>query len=368
MRSVRPLLALIPVLLALACGGKGASSPTPSSTQPPAATRSYRMGFGNTPPKDDQADAEAAVEMAAKREDAAIFHFGLPYQDLLSGTTATQEVTSQYLPLAQYYRSQGLAIWVTFDVTDGLDRTQEDPTLTALGRSITDPAIQAVYRDFVQTFVAVIQPDEVGLAAETNLIRIAAAPAVYQAVVTMTNAAAAELQAQWPALPIYVTVQVDTAWGRLQGNDIYLGVEQDFADFPFIRSLGLSSYPYLAGFTDPAQIPLDYYQRLLNGRTLPLFVAEGGWTSAKVDAGAIQVQSSPAIQAAYITRQGQLLDTAQAVAVFQLTFADIDLSTYPSEPSGATLPLFTCNGLVDDDLNPKPALAAWDALFDRQLK
>ncbi|MBK7258755.1 MAG: hypothetical protein IPI01_13355 [Ignavibacteriae bacterium] len=39
-------------------------------------------------------------------------------------------------------------------------------------------------------------------------------------------------------------------------------VATDFADFPFIDELGLSSYPYLSGFTAPEQIPPDYYSRL----------------------------------------------------------------------------------------------------------
>ena len=39
-------------------------------------------------------------------------------------------------------------------------------------------------------------------------------------------------------------------------------VATDFADFSFIDELGLSSYPYLSGFTAPEQIPPDYYSRL----------------------------------------------------------------------------------------------------------
>jgi hypothetical protein len=217
----------------------------------------------------------------------------------------------------------------------------------------------------VKHFITIIQPDHVMLAAETNLIRLAA-PTIYPALVTMVNATAAEQRLLNPALPLGVTVQVDTAWGGLTGTGIYTGVEQDFADFPFTTLLGLSSYPYLAGYATPAAIPLDYYQRLRGGRTLPVFVAEGGWTSGSFPSQG--VASSPSMQVDYLVRQDQLLEQADAVALFQLTFTDLDLAAFPPQPPDSILPLFANNGLVDSELQPKPALATWDALFARNLR
>jgi len=339
----------------LACGGGKGGPPPPS--------RTYRMGFSSLPPKPDQAAAVAAIQMWSARADAAIYHFEVPYKALLSGMSATAQITAEHLGLAQYYRSRGLAIWVTFDCTNGLDRSAESAELTDLGRSITEPAIQALYSEYVKTFVELVQPDSVGLAAETNLIRLAAPPAVYSALVAMTNATAAELQGSHPTMPLYVTVQVDTAWGGLTGTGIYAGVEQDFVDFAFLDQLGLSSYPYLAGYQSPADLPLDYYERLRSGRSVPVFVAEGGWTSASFASPA--VSSTPALQAEYLARQDQLLERAGGVALFQLTFTDLDLASYPPQPPTSILPLFASNGLVDPELAPKPALAAWDRLFAR---
>ena len=54
----------------------------------------------------------------------------------------------------------------------------------------------------------------------------------------------------------------------------------------------------------------------------------------------------------------------RAVGVFQLDFSDLDISGYPP-PISPILPLFTSLGLVDVNLNPKPALTAWDATFAR---
>jgi hypothetical protein len=321
------------------------------------------MGFSAIPPDTTQASTFASLDAWTKRADAAILHVSAPYKALLNGTTAATYVNTVDLPLANYYRGKNLTIVVTVDVTNGLDRSAEDPDLVAMQRSITEPAVQQVYRDYVKALVAAIHPEYLGLAAETNLIRVAAAATVYAAVVQMANAAAADVRAMAGAHPrLYVSLQADEGWGRLAHNNVYQGVEQDFTDFPFMEALALSSYPYFV-YTNPEDVPLDYYTRLTNGRALPLLVVEGGWTSGSVGT----VQSSPAKQARYLRRQAELLDAAKAVAVFQLTYADIDLANFPPQPSGSILPLFAQLGVVDTRLQAKPALATYESVFARPL-
>jgi hypothetical protein len=157
-------------------------------------------------------------------------------------------------------------------------------------------------------------------------------------------------------------VQVETAWGRLQGTNQYIGVEQDFRDFPFSEWLGLSSYPYLANFSEPEQVPDNWYSRVLNGRTIPTVITEGGWTSGT--AGTIT--STPGKQARWITRQMQLADSLRPRFVFQLAFTDLDLVAY-NRPNDPQLVPFAQLGLVDATLLPKLAVAQWDATFARPL-
>jgi hypothetical protein len=350
------LLALV-LSVPLACGGRATG---PNDALPP---RTFRMGFSNVSPDSTLASALASLDAWTRRADAAIFHVSVPYRALLGGSTATTYVDSVYTPVANYYRARNLTIVVTVDVTNGLDRSAEDPDLVAMSRSITEPAVQQVYRDFVKAVAQRIQPAYLGLAAETNLIRGAAPATVYRAVVQMANAAAADVRALPQPRPLlYASVQADEGWGRLLHNNVYQGVETDFQDFPFMEALALSSYPYFV-FADPNDIPPDYYTRLTNGRALPVLVVEGGWTSGAVGS----VQSSPATQARYLRRQTQLLDAAKAVAVFQLTYADLDLSQFPPQPPGSILPLFAQLGVVTTKLAPKPALATYDSIFARPL-
>lgn len=321
------------------------------------------MGFSPIPPRVDTTLLLPTLELAAQHSDIGLVQLSIPWSVLLDDTSAATEVRIVRLPLAEYYRATGRPIVVALDVTDGLNRSAEDPQLVAEGRSITDTAIQRLYREYVAAVDSILEPSWISLAAETNLIRGAAPDSVYQAVVVMTNAAAAERAAAGSNTPLIVSVQVEYAWGRLGGeNGVYRGIAQDLADFPFIEGLGLSSYPYLGDFSEPEEIPIDYYERLTRGAPLPMLVLEGGWASAST----AEFTSSPELQARYIARHAQLLDEVQARAWFQITFTDLDIDNIPLPP-GSILPLFASNGLVDINLAPKPALGVWDSVLASDL-
>jgi len=319
------------------------------------------MGFSAIPPRFDTSTANliAAIDNWVPHADAAIMHVSPPWAALLAGHTPAGAVDTVEVPLAQYYRAKGLDIVFTVDATDGLNRAAEAPELLAAGRSITDTMVQRLYREWTYAVALKIQPRYLGLAAETNLIRVAAPDSVYQALVTMTNAVAAQISAAGLPSKLFVSIQVETAWGRLPPGP-YVGIAQDRSDFPFMQAIGLSSYPYLGGFAEPESVPLDYYSRIAQGTVLPVLVVEGGWASVSMDT----IVSSPAEQARYIERQERLLDSAKAKGVFQLTFYDLDLSNNP-QPPGSILPLFTHLGLADSAMNAKPALAVWDSTLRR---
>jgi hypothetical protein len=303
-------------------------------------TRGYRMGFSAFPPRPVQADYLRAVDAWIQRADAAILHESVPWAALLSGTSAETAVRALNLPLVQGYKGRGLDVVFTIDLTNGLDRRSEDPTLVAMGRSLQEPAVQQAYRSYALAVASVLQPSHLGLAAETNLIRAVAPRSVYDAVVASANAAASDLRAAGFTAPLYVSVQVEVAWGRPSGA--FVGIDSDRQDFPFANALGLSSYPFLGGFAEPEQVPGDYFSRV-NAARLSLLVVEGGWTST----GA----SSPERQARWIRRQFELAAQAQVLYVFQ--------------PPGSPLSPFAAIGLVSTELAPKPALAEWDLAFAR---
>jgi hypothetical protein len=226
-------LPFLVVLMAVGCSDDGPSGRNGASD---VETRGFRMGFSAFPPRPNEADYLRAVDLWIQRADAAILHESVPWAALLAGTPAETAVRALILPLVQGYRGRGLDVVFTIDVTNGVDRTSEDPGLVALGRSITEPEVQQVYRDCVLAVARVLQPSYLGLAAETNLTRLAAPRPVYDGVVTMTNAASRDLTAAGVRVPLYVSAQVETAWGKLAGGGAFVGIETDLRDCPLPTS------------------------------------------------------------------------------------------------------------------------------------
>src|SRR5882724_2376570 len=213
------ILAALAAAVAVACGdGAG----------PVRAPRPFLMGFSAFPPRLDSTIVVAAINNWIPHADAAIMHVSPPWTALLNGVSAAAAVDDVEVPLANYYRAKGLEIVFTVDATDGLNRAAEAPELVSAGRSITDTTVQRLYREWVFAVANRIRPEYLGLAAETNLIRQLAPDSVYQALVTMANAVVAQIRARLFSSKLFVSVQVETAWGRPNGP--YQGIAQDLAD------------------------------------------------------------------------------------------------------------------------------------------
>lgn len=343
-----------------ACGGGGGSSSGSPPLQP-AATRTWKLGFSPMPPRPVVEAVIGGIDRWSQRAELAILHEELPWADLLAGMSPDAILERDRIELVNYLRGKGLQLVFMGDLNDGLSRGDEAPQLRALGRSLAEPAVQQAYRDYIVAVVRRLRPEYLGLAAETNLIRAAAPAALYQAAVRTANDTANAVRAAGGAMPLLISVQVETAWGVLGGSGAFAGIDVDRIDFPFMDMLGLSSYPYFA-YAQPEDIPANYYSRVVQGLGLPTMVTEGGWPSAS--AGSFT--SSPDEQARYLTRQAALLDSINARALLHLEFADLDLASFP-QPYPGILPLFASLGLTDSDFNPKPALARWDAFHQRRL-
>jgi hypothetical protein len=353
------------VLLASLVAVVGCAKNDPVGPGTPPLTRPFRMGFSGIGPRPDFDQSVAAILMWVPRSDGAIFHTAPPWDSLLAGVPPETLLIRNEKPLADFFHARGMEVVVTLDPTDGLDRAAEAPALVAAGRSLAEPAVQALYRAYAVAADSLLRPARLGLAAETNLIRAAAPPALYAAVVAAANGAAQDVRARNGSVRLYASVQVEVAWNRLGGAatlpPTYGGVAQDVADFPFAQEWGLSSYPFLGGFSEPEQVPLEWFSRIRDEVGTPVLIVEGGWTSTTVGG----IVSDPAKQARWWRRQFAAARAAEAVGLYQLTFTDLDLASFPPQPPGSILPLFARLGLVTADLVPKPALAVWDSAFAR---
>lgn len=334
----------------------------------PDPARSYRMGFMNSAPRYDQFDLFLqSLNLWTLRADAATITLEVPWDTLYAGKSAASYINNNFTGLVNFYRSKNLEIWIAIDPQNGLDRTSDAVELKKMGKSIADADVQQRYQLFVLAMDSMLKPTHMALAMETNLIRLAAPASIYQGVKKAANDASQALKQRKSTAKLSVSVQAETAWGRLQRTNQYIGVEEDFRDFPFAEELGISSYPYF-GYNNPEDIPNNYYTQLLNKRSLPVYVAEGGWATTSFTApNAFNVNGSEAIQGRYFRKHHTILNQAKALAWFQLVFTDIDVRALPSQVDPSIVN-FANLGLVTTNFTQKSSLKVWDSLYALQRK
>ena len=239
--SSLPLLLATLALACISCNKENPAEPT----------RTYRMGFQNSTPRfDDFSLFLQSLAIWTTRADAAIISIEVPWDSLYAGKSAKQYVLNNYKGLVDYYRSKNFHLWVYIDPANGLNRASDARELISLGKSMTQDDVQKLYRRFAVVMDSILRPEHLGLALETNLIRAASPPSLYNGIKKAVNDAAADVRIIDKTVKLSISAQADFAWGRLLGNGIYVGIAQDFIDFPFIQELGISSYPYF-GFSKP---------------------------------------------------------------------------------------------------------------------
>ena len=169
--------AAVAALALLLVAGTSACSKRMAPTAPGAGTsRTYRMGFSAIPPKADFALLLAALDMWRSRSDAAIMQIDPPWDTLLAGYPADSAVIHLHLGLADYFKGSGRSLVVMIDATNGLDRSSDAASLVARGRSLTEAAVQRVYRDFALAVDTLLTPSYLGLVDATLVPKTALAP------------------------------------------------------------------------------------------------------------------------------------------------------------------------------------------------
>ena len=163
----------------------------------PAPSRTYRMGFSGIPPRADFDLAIRSLDMWSMRADAAIISKELPWDSLLAGITPQVLIGRDELGLANYFQARGLQIWVDLDPANGLNRAGEADALVRAGRSISEPAVQAMFRRYVIVLDSLLAPEHVGLALETNLHPARPLPPPSMRLCAQSRTARRRISAHW---------------------------------------------------------------------------------------------------------------------------------------------------------------------------
>ncbi len=308
------------------------------------------MGFASVVPPADSGQIYAAIDSMAQVSDVAMMQERVPWAQLLNGVPM-ETLLAQRASKANALRGLGLSVIYLVDPLNPMNRREEDPALVARGLSLTQPAVRAMYENWVRGIARSVHPEYFGLASEINTLAEGGDPTLYATVRGLVNELAPQVRQLSPSSKVFVSFQADEANGMFGPEPL-----DEFAlikDFD-IDALGLSSYPGFF-FSDPSEIPADYFKRFADATNLPLLLVEGGWSSANVPSAS----GTPEEQVAFLNRFAQLLNGVGAKVWISLTFMDGNWG-----PDAAN---FSSMGVMNEALQRKPSYAAWQQIFDRPL-
>jgi hypothetical protein len=214
-----------------------------------------------------------------------------------------------------------------------------------------DDTTRADYLSRLEEFLRVHQPRYLGIGNEVNTVATDN-PGEYETLVDLFADAAAVVEATSPETMVYPVFQYEWLIGRRDG--IFGGENRPEDDqwsllsgFPDAEAIGITTYPGLV-FSDPDEIPADYYSAIADHTGLPVVFTEMGWQSGGGPPG---YEGSDEQQARFIARFDDLTaDIDVLVAIWPFVF-DTQVDIVP----------FNSMGLRRSDGTPRPAWATWAA-------
>src|SRR5262249_16314979 len=123
-------------------------------------------------------------------------------------------IDDEYVGLVNYLRGHGLKIVLLVDPLDGLNRRDEAQEAVKSGVTLLDAGMRATHEACVKAPVARIKPEYLGLASEINTLAAHGNPQPYADIKAMANELAPQLRQLSPASRIFVSYQVEDAWGN----------------------------------------------------------------------------------------------------------------------------------------------------------
>lgn len=330
----------------------------------PAAKTLY--GFFPSPPQATFESVISHYESLGQLADFVLFQHNIPWLDFVDSVEGESQSRTDIINQQTLATQNGLGSVYVVDPLNGLNRREFKGLPAGWEASFANPQVRAAFTNYTLWVVREFHPRYLGLASEINTY-MDAYPNDAANFVSLYHEVYAQVKAEAPNTQVFVTFQWDdlnNMWPQPEeghGPPLTVNWEQVEAYEPHLDLWAISSYPYFV-FPSGADIPADYYSRLLDRTTKPVAVAEGGWTSRDVST----IHATPADQVAYLNAIHDQLGSRMAFWVY-LLLNDIDMESYIEmmEAQGVpvdditTLSLFASLGLREMDGTPKPALEAW---------
>ena len=371
--------------LALAASSPSASpAPATQAQASPAAlpaSRPFHLGFTSWPWDFTEEAVDDTYAFVADNADLLCLHhdggvpwteaaFGLPYHPAVLGTiareaagiapgqavfvSATAQSQLRAGELAPYWGAEtGLPLPVFFE-----------------GRTLDDPLVVAAFTEWCRFLIESLDPDWFAYGIESNGGFTGLGDPGLAQFLAMAEAVRDALRAEYPDLPLLVTVQ--TASSAAPRREFLALTKEILAWSDYV---GISTYPYLLQVEggveihgDPAGLPANLLTAIkLLAPAKPVAITETGYTAEDlaIPAYGIASDGTAAWQAAYarwILAEAHALD-AEFLVWFVSRDYDAGLATLESLglPVDPAFLIWRDNGLVDGAGSPRPGLSAWRA-------
>jgi len=334
--------------------------------------RGTAFGFFPTPSEFSIESVVKTVQGISEHADVILLQDEIPWGEFIESADADSKTLEERRGMVNLAAQNGLAPVIVIDPLNGLDRREFQglPRKLAKGNFGTSE-IRSAYKNYAIRIAREFQPRYLGLASEINTY-MAAYPEDAENYLSLYQETYDAIKAVSPDTQVFVTFQWDQLVNPVllgeavqQDADNALSIQWQYVDAfePKLDLLVISSYPCFF-FGSGSAIPEDYYTPLLTHTEKPLAVGEGGCST--VDLG--QLHGTVQNQIDYLNTLDAQLRERLAFWIY-LLYNDIKIESFVPVMKRAgksddieTLSYFVNMGLTDVNGNPKPSLAAWDAI------
>jgi hypothetical protein len=227
-------------------------------------------------------------------------------------------------------------------------------------KDFDDPQVITAYTNFAGDLISRLRPDFLAYGIEVNEL-IKDAPAKWPKFVRLAKVVYAALKAEYPKLPVFVSLQADDFWADPAGQGRAI---KDI--LPYTDYVAVSAFPYLGRYPDPRAIPKDYFSAiaaLAPGK--PFLVAATGFPAKDVAMLGTNIPGRDDWQEVYVKLLLTESQRLRARAVVWFVPRDYDplikrlKALRVPQRTLAQYAAWQADGLVDALGTPRKALGTW---------
>ena len=336
-----------------------------------ADVRHFYMGFSPFHYSWNNEKLPQTYEMVNGHADLIMHHFdeGVPWDEALQGKPYHQEIMNNFAYRKQQLR-EGQKVFVATTATDfhrkelakrwGKKNNMDLPEFWE-DKTFDDPDVIVAYTNYCQFLIDFFKPDYFSYGIEMNLMA-RNAPEKYLQFVVLASKVYPALKKQNPALPVLMSFYMFPPDKKEEVK------KQVQPLLPYTDIYAVSTYPYMGpdGVAyAPSEIPRDWFVQLKEiAPNKPIAVSETGYVAEDFSTIWHTQKGSEALQKQYV--EWLLMEAQREKMEFVVWFlvADYDDLWSVMRFMVGFSPLMRAwkdIGFFDGDLQPRAALAVWDA-------